>query len=317
VNNRAKRVHIFLTGGLGNQLFQLAAALHLSENGKVFVYDKIGRPRVNAIQRPEIESLKLPDNVFIKSIRFNLFISKVVGFNLRSGFNPSNLEAKGRKLITFISALICSIFLKRPLNLVKSQSLGFDPKIFPLRRNSILVGYFQTHEHIDSIDLQNFVNFPPSPNEKIRSYIELALEEKPLILHVRLGDYVQEEDIGILHSSYYENCLKLAWDNQRYKKIWLFSDQPIQAEEKIPANYKRFVRVIDSTGLSSAETLELLTLGDGYIIANSTFSWWGAYLRKNQSADVYTPQPWFKNLSEPQNIVPHEWKRVKGFEALE
>lgn len=317
MNNRAKSVHIFLTGGLGNQLFQLAAAIHLSRNGKVFVYDEIGRPRENALKRPEIESLTLPVNVYSQRIRFNWFISKVVGFNLRSGFNPSSLEAKGRKIITLISAAICSLFLRHPLNLVRSRSLGFDPSIMLLRRNSILIGYFQTHEHIDSIDLQNFVKFPQSTNEKMKSYIELASEEKPLILHVRLGDYVQEEDIGILHRSYYETCLKLAWDNQRHKKIWLFSDQPIQAQEKIPSDYKKFVRVIDSSGLSSAETLELLTLGAGYIIANSTFSWWGAYLRQNQRADVYCPQPWFKNLNEPQNIVPNEWKRVKGFEALE
>ena len=312
-----RRVHVFLTGGLGNQLFQLAAALHFAEKGKVFIYDTIGKPRVNALLRPEIESLTLPKNVHSQAVRFNWFISKVVGFNLRSGFNPNPFEQKIKESISKISALIVGVFLRQPLSIVRSSSIGFDSELKSNRRNAVLIGYFQTHKYVDTIDLQDFVKFSPSSHKKIKDYTALAWDEKPLIIHVRLGDYLQEVNIGLLDNSYYETCLNLGWDTKLYKKIWLFSDQPNQAQEKIPDCYMKFVRVIDSTGLSSAETLELLTLGEGYILANSTFSWWGAYLRKNQSATVYCPQPWFKNLNEPENIVPSAWKRVNGFHALE
>jgi hypothetical protein len=311
------RVHIFLTGGLGNQLFQLAAALDLSKKGEVSIYDTIGKPRVNAFRRPEIESLELPEKVSCKSVRFNWFISKIVGFNLRSGFSPNQIEVKTKRFISLVSALIMSVFLRKPLSISQSLSIGFDSSLSLNRRDTLVVGYFQTYKHIESIGLGDFINFPTSSHDKVKHYRRLASQEKPLIVHIRLGDYINEENIGILDASYYETSLNLAWDTQRYKKIWLFSDEPNQAQEKIPDRYKRFVSVIDSTELSSAETLELLTLGDGYIIANSTFSWWGAYLRKNQSAVVYCPVPWFKNLDEPMNIVPSQWKRVDGFKTLE
>jgi hypothetical protein len=195
--------------------------------------------------------------------------------------------------------------------------LGFDPNVENVNSNKILIGYFQTFLHITRINHEKFVSFPSLVDKKVSDYKALAVFERPLIIHVRLGDYRYENEIGILSFSYYESCLNESWNSNSFGKIWLFSDEPQNALEKLPSNMHRHIRIIDSVGLSSAETLQVMTYGSGYIIGNSTFSWWGAYLRENQAAIVYCPQPWFKNMDEPKKIVPDQWKRMNGFDSVE
>lgn len=312
------KTHLFLTGGLGNQLFQVAAAIDLSARSQVILHDNLGRPRVNSLGAPEIESLTLPKNVSVQNhLRFNTFISKVLGYNLRSGFRPTKLESFFQLPINLISNVIMSIYLKSFVSIEKSSSLGFDSNVVKLNSNTILIGYFQTFLHITRIGKEKFVCFPSEVNKKVFEYKALAVSEQPLIIHVRLGDYKYEDEFGILSSSYYELCLNESWKSNSFGKIWLFSDEPESALEKLPISMHPYVRIIDSVGLSSAETLQVMTYGSGYVIGNSTFSWWGAYLRENQAALVYCPQPWFKNMDEPKDIVPDLWKRVNGFDSVE
>jgi hypothetical protein len=66
--------------------------------------------------------------------------------------------------------------------------------------------------------------------------------------------------------------------------------------------------------LTSAETLEIMRLGKAYIIANSTFSWWGAMLSKSENPLVICPDIWFKSQAEPLDLIPSSWKRVPAWQ---
>lgn len=314
---KSPQTNVFLTGGMGNQLFQLAAALELAKSENVVIFDKIGRPRLNEFGRPEIESFLLPKPVIVKKVgRNNRFISKVIGFNLRSGFKPTRFEENFKPLIKVISNVIVSFYLFSKMRISNSTSLGFDEKVDYVKSNTLLVGYFQTAIYIERLGRNKFVSFPNTRTKKVEMYFQLSRIEKPLIVHVRLGDYANEDELGILSKSYYESALREIWDESRYGNIWLFSEQPELAIEKIPKFLVEKVRLIEPDGLSSLETLEIMTFGSGYIIANSSFSWWGAYMRKLDNAVVCCPQPWFKALEEPKNIVPTNWMRVNGFDSL-
>jgi len=61
---------------------------------------------------------------------------------------------------------------------------------------------------------------------------------------------------------------------------------------------------------SPTATLQAMRFGRGYIIANSTFSWWGAYLSMTENAPVYAPSPWFKGMRSPEDLLPPHWKIV-------
>jgi hypothetical protein len=75
--------------------------------------------------------------------------------------------------------------------------------------------------------------------------------------------------------------------------------------------------IIDSEGMSTIETLEVMTHGSGFVIANSSFSWWGATLRQKVEAPVCAPAPWFRNIVEPLDIRPENWLNFSGFDPAE
>jgi hypothetical protein len=303
-----RKVTIALTGGLGNQLFQLAAALSFAQGGTVEIMTKPGRPRLNSDGDPELLSFVLPPNVtIVSSGYFGKFLSKVIGFNLRSGYSPKLFELTLRPLIRVLSSFSIFLLTGKLRKVVVGQDLGYSENL-RLGKRMFLIGYFQSYKYISSLKHEQFVKYLKYPNSRINEYVNFAELEQPLIVHVRLGDYRLEESFGILDEEYYQaNCKKL-WETNNYLKIWLFSDEPEEAVKMIPQELTRHVRIIDSNGLSSAETLKMMTLGKGYLTANSTFSWWGAYLSDTKGRTVVVPDPWFKTTKSPADLIPNDWQ---------
>ena len=191
------------------------------------------------------------------------------------------------------------------------------PETLDIKHHTLLIGYFQTDVFINEIGSGNFLRGLSIANPIVEEHRVLSDAEQPLVVHVRLGDYKSEDGIGVLSTAYYlENCKRL-FSSGMYKRIWLFSDEPDEAIKVVEPELLPYVRVINSQNLSSAETLELMTFGKGYLIANSTFGWWGAYLSKTTNPEVIAPMPWFKKLPEPRDLVPKNWNRAEGFRQLE
>jgi hypothetical protein len=312
-----RTITIALTGGLGNQLFQLAAALSCAGSGTVHILKQQGNPRKNISGDPELFSFSLPKNVrVIKGGYFKWFSSKIIGFNLRMGFKPTKWELRLLPVIHFVSSATLFLLTGRFWSIASGNNLGF-PTSLNLRRSTLLIGYFQTDRFIQQIGVDKFIGSPAITTSLVEEYRKLSEIEKPLVMHVRLGDYRNELNIGILSDNYYFANYQFLWSTGKYQKIWLFSDEPEEAIKLFDSSLIPYVRVIDSQNLSSAQTLEVMTFGKGYLIANSTFSWWGAYLSKTANAEVIAPMPWFKNLPEPRYLVPKNWNRAEGFDRLE
>jgi hypothetical protein len=312
-----RTITIALTGGLGNQLFQLAAALSCAGNGTVHILKQQGNPRKNKLGEPEIFSFSLPSNVtVINGGYFKWLSSKIIGFNLRTGFSPTKLESRLLRLIQAVSSITLFILTGRIWKIAVADNLGF-PSSLKLKRHTLLIGYFQTDKFIQQLGIHKFIGGTEETSDKITEYQKLSEIEMPLVVHVRLGDYRGEAGIGIVSDNYYLANYHSLWNTGEFQKIWLFSDEPDEAIKLFDSSLIPYVRVIDSQNLSSAQTLELMTFGKGYLIANSTFSWWGAYLSKTANAKVIAPMPWFKNLPEPRFLVPKNWNRAEGFDRLE
>jgi len=308
---------LYLTGGLGNQLFQLAAGLFLSDNRMIILNSEFGMPRLNESGKPELCDFKLPFDVATSNSRqAKLVERKFLSLILRRGLNYKNAEEFlfRDKLLIKVCNLLISRYFRIKVKVHLNKGVGFSNKS-NFFRNEFMVGYFQTYKWLKNESVLKKMKsiHLNSRSSKIDFFKNLAVQEEPLVLHIRLGDYEHEPKIGILDYSYYQNAIKVLWDPSKYKKIWVFSNDLEKAKEFLESRIDLDIRWMPTLGFSSAETLEIMRYGKGYIIANSTFSWWAAALSHTVRPEVIAPTPWFKIATDPIEIIPNEWKRIPGW----
>lgn len=308
---------ISLTGGLGNQLFQLAAGLYLSKNEQLMIEWRLGSPRLNKFDLPEITSFMLPSTVVIgKRSRKSFLASKAHGYVLRQGINLRIYERIGfiRELSKIFASLVISVYNKRLTMLKVSNGVGYS-KITSSDRGRLLIGYFQTHLWMEDIAVFNAMHKIELKDKSttLDYFAELAEVEKPLIVHIRLGDYKNENLFGIPSTEYYISAIQRLFNSDKYGKIWIFSDEPDLAFELFGSAIPNEVRWIHNEGESAAQTLEIMRHGKGYVIANSTFSWWAAFLSYTADPEVIAPDPWFRHLDNPKDLLPPTWHVIPGW----
>ena len=310
-----RKVAIQITGGLGNQLFQFAAGLSLIEDKSepIFVEQKLGKPRSAVKGTADIFGFFWPQTlkvIKVNNSRISDFMSRVTGFCLRMGVKPSKLESNRfiNSFIIFLASILLSIFLKERKRILIGKGVGFT-ELSNQSSAPYLVGYFQSYlyaesnrEHLMKAKIENI-------GPELKELNLAAATEMPLIVHCRFGDYLLENDFGIPSKDYYQAAITSLLNKKICKSIWVFSDDLIRAKEKIDSKNLLPIRWIDTVDNSDVSTLQAMRLGRGYVIANSTFSWWAAYLSLSSTDDVVAPNPWFIGMDDPVELIPPKWQR--------
>lgn len=314
MTQKKKNVLISLTGGLGNQLFQFAAGLKLAEKRKLCLVTTLSAPRTSSFEKADLLSFVLPEQVVVlDNKKANWIIRKTAGFMLRKGVAPTLLER--RKLFALISGLLAnlvmSFYFREKIIVAASSGVGYSPMLIS-KSNTLLLGYYQSYRWAEDIDVKKKLDSITYAKESkiLNKYVQDSKTELPLIVHVRLGDYLLEKNFGTLSKGYYKKGILQILKTGKCNSIWLFSDEIEKAQTYIPDEILIPVRLIPEVEGSAAATLEVMRLGAGYVIANSTFSWWAAFLRKNNEAEVIAPKPWFSGMQEPLDLIPATWQRI-------
>lgn len=308
-----KNSYVPLTGGLGNQLFQYAYALNKAQNSEWTLVSNIGAPRVNIFGTPELFSFNISMPVSeLSSLTSNWLVKKSSGYMLRVGVIPKNFEKLYlvRIVTQFAWKSILTLSLRENISPLAAHGVGHFEPVYK-RRSNFDYGYFQSNKWADSVVDELRQLSLAETSSSVSSYEELARVEKPLVVHVRLGDYKLETNFGFPGVSYYSRAIDYAWATGKFRSIWIFSDEKESAIKFLPTEHKDHYRLIDDEYLSSAEVLELMRLGQGYVIANSTFSWWGAYLSKSINPLVIAPSPWFSKVESPKDLIPDSWMTIE------
>ncbi len=305
---------VVLTGGLGNQLFQTAAALKLvNYESKNLFFDSItGKPRVNKTGVAEVyeyitfkpeEYIPSKSRFFRKIYRLNLLLSA------RKSTYPGLII---KKLLAYMSSLAMSFHAKKLLLLLVSNGIGYDKKydfIF-LKTTRLLIGYFQSYIYFDRFMLIPKLLMPSkSALLKITELVENLRVSKKVLIHVRRGDYVNEPDFGLLGLDYYSEAISY-FEDLGFKEFLVFSDDINVAKDMLDSLTGLHIEYFSERELGSSHVLEVMTYAAGFIIANSTFSWWAAYMRKNISANVCAPSKWFLRQQDPYCLIPNDWLRI-------
>lgn len=310
---------IILTGGLGNQLFQLAAGLSACDQASLHIDWVLGKPRLNKLGFPEIDSFHLPEHVTLSdSKKLRLLFGKAAGFYLRQGVEPRKYEKS--HVITYLTriatGILLSVYFKKNVFPYSFSGVGFTRLENQIKRN-LLIGYFQSSRWMESSAVSSQMRGLKLKEEssEVAEYRNLAEMEEPLIVHIRLGDYKKEDAFGIPNVEYYRSAIKDQLQLKHYRKIWAFSDEPELAKDVLRDFNPDFIRWIPEIANSTAQTFEVMRYGRGYVIANSSFSWWGAALSYNLDARVIAPLPWFKKMKEPAYLIPAQWTRLPAWNS--
>ncbi|WP_192812428.1 alpha-1,2-fucosyltransferase [Halorubrum sp. T3] len=198
---------------------------------------------------------------------------------------------------------------------VEDQSLTFDPNVPNLPGNVTLDGYWQSEryftEFTETLRREITVRNPVS-GENQRWY-DLISDTGSVSVHVRRGDYV---DLGwALPPSYYRNALNQIQDETDVTDLFFFSDNIdwIRTNQKdlVPDHSDTNVHYVEcNDGETAHEDLRLMRACDHHIVANSSFSWWGAWLDNSETKIVIAPDYWVHDPVNHLDIIPDRWDTV-------
>lgn len=309
-----KRNFLHLTGGLGNQLFQLAAGLNFSKDQDLVITAKNGKPRLNQFGKPDLLSFALPNRVTVLDEKnFSRFVSKVFGYVIRMGVYPRLFE-KLRPLqssVRFLASFVASVYLKRIAKVMRVRGVGYVGK---RQLANVFIGYFQTFKYTEEPGVFEEMNSLclRDPGKEFGQLVQIISSSKIIVVHLRRGDYLNEASFGLVGTQYYLECINELVKSKDYDSMWVFSDDLEAARSFFEGKFEIDCRFIGDVDNDSASVLELMRFGSAYVIGNSSFSWWGAFLRHDRSAPVFAPTPWFIGQAEPEFLIPGEWMRRNG-----
>jgi hypothetical protein len=292
-----KSVVVEIQGGLGNRLFQLFAGLYMAK--KLSVKLVIDVSKVSKERDPSYSDF---DGLNFTNENFHSFKIKSTKSDLCWRFLA--YFAKRRKAAKTFALQVLSYYVQ--------NGVGYDDIIVKSNQPMRLNGYFQTWKFVENLGVEKPV--VTNPTTWFSSNLSRIKQAKPVVVHVRLGDYVHNRDgIGLLSVRYFEEALDFLSTKLPDAEVWVFSDDIGAAKLHLLSICDRVDRwVTPPPGAQSCESLILMTEGSALVMSNSTFSWWAGYWSE-ASTMIITPKEWFRNIEQPLDLQPERWNRFSSY----
>lgn len=283
-----------LQGGLGNQLFQYAAARALAE-----WYNTILKVDFNGHKSDIARSYKLPF--------FNI-PAEVVTNQEMTAFKKWYNEGVIGKIISLLPFHLNPHYFKEP-------HFHFTPQVLELPDNVYLEGYWQSEKYFLPITdiIRREVVLKKEYEVQNKELIDLINQTNSVSLHVRRGDYVANPTTlkmhGICSLEYYAQAIAKIKEQVTKPYFFIFSDDPEWVIQNLKLTDQYYI--VSGKGYADYQELSLMSYCKHHIIANSSFSWWGAWLGKNPEKIVIAPQKWFSEFKgNTQDLLPQNWIKL-------
>ena len=290
-----------LLGGLGNQMFQYASArsIALHKNTK----------------------LKL-DIFFFGTYKQDTRRQYDLGcFNTLQDFaTPEDIyKVKGRISDGLSGKLFKAFDMLKPISkrrYIKEKHFHFDPRIFDISTDAYLKGYWQSEKYFKGIEdtIREEFTLREDPDAENKMAAEQITSVPSVSIHIRRGDYVEDAKTNSVHGTcsldYYHKAVDMIAGRIKDPHFFIFSDDPGWVKENLKLDYP-VTYINHNLGKKDYEDMRLMSLCRHQITANSSFSWWGAWLNKNPGKIVIVPGQWFKDNSiNTKDLIPAGWKRI-------
>lgn len=298
----AKVIIVKLMGGLGNQMFQYAAARRLAlrhDTELALDCSYLGNP----------ESLDTPRRYELSKLSIRARKASALEIAEFSGTSRTFWQ---RSLI----ALRHYRGIAHRATPVYETQMGFNPEVLNLPDNVYLSGYWQSERYF--ADIADTILNELSPAEEIAEE-DLTLSKQmksgtSVAVHFRRGDYVENPRTaafhGVLPLAYYEQALQHIAGALTEPKLYIFSDDPGWVRSSIKFPFPAYIMNNESRR-SPCEDMRLMSLCSHAIIANSSFSWWGAWMIRNTDKIVIAPKRWVLNTRvKIRDLLPESWIKI-------
>jgi hypothetical protein len=280
-----------LQGGLGNQMFQYAAAAGLN-NDKICL--DLSFLRKHNKSTPTFTARKFELDLF-PNLKVNL-VNRLISKTLNSRKIINRIIKK--MLFPGLTTISDSTENKQTAGQTSSKIIYLD-------------GYFQNENNFKHIrqELLKCFEFPALKGPALIWSKKIKADDNSVSLHVRRSDYLKPDVNafhGVLPLSYYQNAKSIIAGKITAPQYYIFSDDPewCAANFSFPDNP---VLIIKNTN-DAWEDMCLMSQCKHHIIANSSYSWWAAWLNQNENKIVIAPDKWF--VQEQADIVPEEWIKI-------
>lgn len=287
-----------ISGGIGNQMFQYAfgkSCCIIADDSELFWDDSM---------------------YYFDDIRsFSLDVFKIKGQKITlKQMDKISKEPVLFKWFKSIFKMDQEYFKQK---IIIEKSFCYDVN-FPeyRKKNVIFKGYWQSERYFNTIRSELLSDFQLSRSltEVAVNYREKMIEVNSVSIHIRRGDYVKNEKTNLFHGvcppSYYKKAVTFFLEKIPEVHFFIFSDDKdwVKSEFTFISNFS----IVENVPFDYEE-LHLMSQCKHNIIANSSFSWWAAWLNTNPSKTIIAPKQWFANeemQAQTQDLIPDNWIRI-------
>jgi Glycosyl transferase family 11 len=293
-------VGVQLTGGLGNQLFQYAAAKALSLHHKTELLLE-----VSSFYRAELPDLEVPRN-------FELYNFAGVEEKLIKA-----AEHQTNKAFSFLKERrIEKILPNYKRNIYKEPFYHFDENFWKSKPSVFLKGGWQSPQYFSAFDalIKSSLVLKDEMMGNVKQKAASLQNQNTVAVHIRRADYLRKPIIlewhGVLGKEHYAKAFEEINNYTQIEKVLYFSDDPEWVEKELLPMMPGEI-VSNATSSNQYEDFYLMQHCTHNIIANSSFSWWAAYLNPNPNKIVIAPQRWFNKAPlNTKDLYPNGWLKL-------
>ncbi|MDP3539054.1 MAG: alpha-1,2-fucosyltransferase [Azonexus sp.] len=290
-------VVIRLVGGLGNQMFQYAAAIAVARRSGVELVLDLSWFATASDRRYALAPLS------VKARTLGAVVS-----------DQGGAMRLMKKIVHRLTKRNDEHWQGRPV--FREKYFHFDPEVLQLRAPVCMDGYFQSEKYFDDCNelVASEFSLAGTPGELSRAMLEKIWGSDAICLHVRRGDYVESATTNAFHGTcsldYYHEGLSIVSAGLASPHCFVFSDDPAWVRSHFHPALP--MTVVDIHGPDEAhEDLRLMSACKHFVIANSSLSWWGAWLGKDSGKRVVAPKRWFQSsTNDTRDLIPPAWTKI-------
>jgi hypothetical protein len=291
-----------LEGGLGNQMFQYALGRMLALKNNTDLKLDLALLRDRTPRRTQSNFVFRNYDLDIFAIKAQIARRSHLPFRYRFylfGRFKHRLDALRRR------------YIHNPAS--EKAFCSFDPSILSIGPDAYLEGYWQSPKYFKDIDdvIRNDFKLKGPLSEKSQKLMEEIGSCASLCVNVRRGDFVTSDFHGTFGKDYYDRGIERILKTQRIEKIYIFSDDVSWCREHLRFPFPTVVVDHEYAGEKFGEYLALMSACKHFIIPNSSFAWWAAWLSTDREKLVIAPNQWFLDTSiDTSDLIPENWERI-------